>query len=82
MYRTKKTSTKTYYDDHNIIFASGTAEIRLVKFFEEYLYMPLARGATRVAGIIARMQNGCLDTYILYVFVAVVVVIIFLGVLA
>ncbi len=25
MYRTKKTSTKTYYDDHNIIFASGTA---------------------------------------------------------
>ena len=80
LYRTKKAVTRNYYDRHNCIFAGGTAEIRLVKFFEEYLYLPIARGATRVAGGIARMQNGCLDTYLLYVFLAVVAVIIFLGV--
>ena len=49
IYRTKKTSTKTYYDDHDLIFDSGTAEIRLVKFFEEYLYLPISRGATQAA---------------------------------
>ncbi len=82
IYRTKKTSTKTYYDQHECIFAEGTAEIRLVKFFEEYLYLPVARGTCRAAGLVARMQNGCLDTYLLYVFLAVVAVILFLGVLA
>ncbi|MGB8891755.1 MAG: hydrogenase membrane subunit, partial [Methanoregula sp.] len=68
-------------DDHDLIFDSGTAEIRLVKFFEEYLYLPISRGATQAASFIVRMQNGCLDTYILYVFLAVVVVIVLLGVL-
>jgi formate hydrogenlyase subunit 3/multisubunit Na+/H+ antiporter MnhD subunit len=82
VYRTKKTVNKRYYDKHDCIFAEGTAEIRLLKFFEEYLYLPLARGATRAAGFIARMQNGCLDTYLLYVFIAVVAVILFLGVAA
>jgi nicotinamide riboside transporter PnuC len=82
VYQTKKTVTKKYYDEHDCIFAEGTAEIRLLKFFEEYLYLPIARGATRAAGVIARMQNGCLDTYLLYVFVAVVAVILFLGVAA
>ena len=80
LYRTKKAVTRNYYDRHDCLFAGGTAEIRLVKFFEEYLYLPIARGATRVAGGIARMQNGCLDTYLLYVFLAVVAVIVFLGV--
>jgi formate hydrogenlyase subunit 3/multisubunit Na+/H+ antiporter MnhD subunit len=79
IYRTKKTGTKTYYDQHDCIFAGGTAEIRLLKVFEEYLYLPVARGTTRLAGVISRMQNGCLDTYLLYVFIAVVAVIFFLG---
>jgi len=79
IYRTKKSSTKTYYDQHDCIFAEGTAEIRLLKFFEEYLYLPIARGATRASARIARIQNGCLDTYLLYVFIAVVAVILFLG---
>jgi hypothetical protein len=79
IYRTKKTGTKKYYDQHDCIFAEGTAEIRLLQFFEEYLYLPVARGATRAAKGIARIQNGCLDTYLLYVFIAVVAVILFLG---
>jgi len=79
IYRTKKSGTKTYYDQHDCIFAEGTAEIRLLKFFEEYLYFPIARGASRSARVIARMQNGCLDTYLLYVFIAMVAVLLFLG---
>ena len=79
IYRTKKTGTKKYYDQHDCIFAEGTAEIRLLKFFEEYLYLPIARGATRATRGIARIQNGCLDTYLLYVFIAVVAIILFLG---
>ncbi len=79
IYRTKKAGTKTWSDQHDCIFAEGTAEIRLLKFFEEYLYLPIARGATRSARVISRMQNGCLDTYLLYVFIAVVAVILFLG---
>jgi len=82
IYRTGKTSTKTYFDQKNCMFAEGTAEIRLVKFFEEYLYLPVARGAYRGAKFIARMQNGCLDTYLMYVFVAVVAILIILGVTA
>ena len=38
-------------------------------------------GSYPAASFIVRMQNGCLDTYILYVFLAVVVVIVLLGVL-
>ncbi|MGB8219810.1 MAG: proton-conducting transporter membrane subunit [Methanoregula sp.] len=79
IYRTKKSGTKTYYDQHDCIFAEGTAEIRLLKFFEKYLYLPIARGASRASARIARIQNGCLDTYLLYVFIAVVAVILFLG---
>ncbi|MFA6362472.1 proton-conducting transporter membrane subunit [Methanoregula sp.] len=79
IYRTKKAGTKKYYDQHDCIFAEGTAEIRLLKFFEEYLYLPIARGATRATRGIARIQNGCLDTYLLYVFIAVVAIILFLG---
>jgi len=82
VYRTKKSSTKTYSDTHNCLFAGGTAEIRLVAFFEEYLYRPIGNAAMRGASVVARMQNGCLDTYLLYVFVAVIGVIVFLGVVA
>jgi formate hydrogenlyase subunit 3/multisubunit Na+/H+ antiporter MnhD subunit len=82
VYRTKKSSTKTYSDNPGCLFAGGTAEIRLVAFFEEYLYRPLGRAAMKGASVVARMQNGCLDTYLLYVFIAVIGVIVFLGVAA
>jgi formate hydrogenlyase subunit 3/multisubunit Na+/H+ antiporter MnhD subunit len=79
IYRTKKTSSLTYYDQNNCLIKEGTADIRLIKFFEEYLYLPIAQVSTRAAAIVVRMQNGCLDSYILYVFVTVVALILFLG---
>jgi len=79
IYMTKKTSTWTFFDRENCIFESGNAEIRLMKIFEEYLYLPVSHAAT-IAGVrIAKIQNGCLDTYLLYVFVTVITLIVILG---
>jgi len=82
IYRTKKAVTNDYYDQHGCILKEGKAEIRLLKFFEEYLYLPVARTASRIAERVSHVQNGCLDTYLLYVFLAVVAVIVYLGVTA
>jgi formate hydrogenlyase subunit 3/multisubunit Na+/H+ antiporter MnhD subunit len=79
VYRTKMRNDRTFFDRMKCIFAGGAAEIRLMKVFEEYLYVPVARAAARTGLVISRFQNGCLDTYLLYVFVTVVAVILFLG---
>ena len=79
IYRTRTKNERTFFDQKNCIFKEGTGEIRLLKVFEEYLYCPIAEQSMRVAKIVARFQNGCLDTYLLYVFVTVIALIIFLG---
>jgi hypothetical protein len=50
-----------------------------MKVFEEYLYLPIARQSSALAVRIAKFQNGCLDTYLLYVFLTVITMIVFLG---
>jgi formate hydrogenlyase subunit 3/multisubunit Na+/H+ antiporter MnhD subunit len=79
IYRTRIRNERVFFDQKNCIFREGTAEIRLMKVFEEYLYLPLAQFTVRFATLVSRFQNGCLDTYLLYVFVTVIVVILFLG---
>jgi NADH:ubiquinone oxidoreductase subunit 5 (subunit L)/multisubunit Na+/H+ antiporter MnhA subunit len=79
IYRTRIRNERVFFDQKNTIFKEGTAEIRLMKVFEEYLYLPLARFTVRFATRISRFQNGCLDTYLLYVFITVIAVILFLG---
>jgi hydrogenase-4 component B len=79
LYRTRIRNERVFYDEHRAIFKSGTAEIRLLKVFEEYLYIPAAQQAVRIANGISRFQNGCLDTYILYVFVTVIALLVYLG---
>ncbi len=80
IYRTRIRNERTFFDQKNILFREGRAEIRLIRVFEEYLYLPAARASLRLGGAVSRFQNGCLDTYILYVFVTVLLVIFFLGV--
>ncbi|MDD5142117.1 proton-conducting transporter membrane subunit [Methanoregula sp.] len=82
VYRTKMKNERTFFDQKNCIFAEGKAEIRLIKVFEEYLYLPVARASYATAETVSRFQSGCLDTYLLYVFCAVIAVIVFLGWLA
>jgi hypothetical protein len=79
LYRTRIRNERTFFDQHGAIFKSGTAEIRLLRVFEEYLYLPVARGFSNLARTIAMFQNGCLDTYLLYVFVTVLALLVFLG---
>ena len=79
LYRTQITNDREFYDEPRAIFKSGTAEIRLLKVFEEYIYLPIAMQFRRLATTIARIQNGCLDTYVLYVFITVIALLVFLG---
>lgn len=79
IYRTRTTSERTFFDQKNCIFKEGKGEIRLLKVFEEYLYRPIAEQSMRVAQSVSRFQNGCLDTYLLYVFITVIALIVFLG---
>lgn len=71
IYRTEISSTRTYSDTKGSIFKNGTARIHLIKFFEERLYIPVAYAVSLVSSQVSRMQNGKLDTYVLYVFIAV-----------
>jgi hypothetical protein len=82
VYRTRMTNERKFFDLKNCIFAEGTAEIRLLRVFEEYLYLPVARASYRAGSAVSRIHNGCLDTYLLYVFGAVIAIIFYLGWLA
>jgi len=79
LYRTRIRNDREFFDEHRTQFRSGTAEIRLLKVFEEYLYLPVARLSVKIAQGASRFQNGCLDTYLLYVFVTVIALLVFLG---
>jgi len=79
VYRTRIRNERAFFDDRKTLFREGRAEIRLMKVFEEYLYIPVARFSLDLATRVSRFQNGCLDTYLLYVFVTVVIIILFLG---
>jgi hydrogenase-4 component B len=82
VYRTKMKNERKFFDQKNCIFEEGTADITLMKIFEEYLYLPIARASCQAATYVSRFQNGCLDTYLLYVFGTVIAIIIYLGWLA
>ena len=79
IYRTRTKNERKYFDQKNCIFKEGTGEIRLLKVFEEYLYLPVAQISLRLATKISRFQNGCLDTYLLYVFITVIALVVYLG---
>ncbi len=76
VYRTRIFSSKRYYDGDSCFVRDGQAGISLMKFFEEYLYLPAARMIDRYAGRVAALQNGQIDTYVLYVFGTVVILIV------
>jgi hydrogenase-4 component B len=79
IYRTRIKNERKYFDTKNCIFDEGTAEIRLIRVFEEYLYLPVAHQSVRIATAISRFQNGCLDSYLLYVFLTVIAILVYLG---
>ena len=77
IYRTEIFSTRVYADTKESIFKSGTAKIQLIRFFRECLYLPAAYAISQISSQVSKMQNGKLDTYMLYVFIAVLTLMIF-----
>lgn len=79
IYRPKREIKKEYFDSHNIILRTGYAEIHLLKFFEEYLYVPVIKAVSKIGSVVDRLHNGNLDTYILYVFLAALLLLVYVG---
>jgi hydrogenase-4 component B len=79
IYRTKIVHRAEYFDKQESLFKNGNVEIRLVRFFEEYLYIPPARAVEGFSKYVSKLQNGKLDSYVLYAFLAVIVLIIATG---
>ncbi len=79
LFRTRKIIHKNYEDPDKCLFKNGSAEIELFRFFEEYLYTPLSRRICATAELVAKHQNNNLDTYLLYLFVTAVIIIVFMG---
>jgi len=79
VYRTRKDEERKFFDRYESIFKEGRAEIHLVKFFEEYMYMPILHAVEAASALVCRLQNGWLDSYIAYTFVTVLALLIFIG---
>jgi len=79
VYRTRKTVERTYHDKSNSIFKQGRAEIHMLKLFEERIYLPVAHFVERLSLFVSNRHDVDLDVYILYSFVAIVILIIVMG---
>jgi NADH:ubiquinone oxidoreductase subunit 5 (subunit L)/multisubunit Na+/H+ antiporter MnhA subunit len=73
VFHAQKKSERTFYDSQNVVFKEGKAEIHLIKFFEEYLYMPVAHFVRKVALKVNNIQRGDVDLHVAYAFVTIVV---------
>ena len=73
IFRTQKKSERNYYDDKNVIFKDGKAEIHLVKFFEERLYIPVGNFVKKISLKVNNIQRGDVDLHVAYAFVTIVV---------
>ncbi len=80
IYRTKKINQRTFNDVHNANFKEGRAEIKLMKFFEEYLYLPIVNALRYVSSHLYSLQNKVdVNSYVLYSFIAILILIIIAG---
>lgn len=79
IYRTKKINDRTYFDRYQSIFKEGHAKIHLLKFIEDYLYMPVAKGIDFISLKISKLQQKGLDAHIAYAFITIVVLLLLVG---
>ena len=79
VYRTRKKVDRSYHDISNSIFKVGAAEIHTFKLFEERIYLPVVRFVQKLSDFISDKHDVDLDTYILYSFITIVVLIMITG---
>ena len=73
IFRTQKKMERNYHDDKNVIFKDGKAEIHLMNFFEERIYMPIADFIRKVSVKVNDLQRGDVDLHVAYAFVVIVI---------
>jgi hydrogenase-4 component B len=73
IFRTQKKSERSFHDDKNAVFKEGKAELQLLKFFEERLYMPVVHFINKVAKKVNYLQRGDVDVHVAYAFVTIVI---------
>jgi hypothetical protein len=70
---------RNFSDNGKSIFKDGIAEIQTFKLFEERIYLPIANFVQRLSNTISNLHDVDLDTYILYSFAAIVILILAAG---
>jgi len=73
IFRTQKKSERSFHDPKGAIFKEGKAEIHLLNFFEERLYLPVANCVRWVSLKVNNLQRGDVDLHVAYAFVTIVV---------
>ena len=79
IYRTNKSIKRNFRDKQMSIFKDGSAEIHTMKFFEEKIYKPVARMVQYISLKTSNAHNVDLDTFILYSFITIVILLIIVG---
>ncbi|NLT28755.1 MAG: hydrogenase membrane subunit, partial [Dehalococcoidales bacterium] len=79
IFRTRKTNEKEYFDSAESITKRTEAKITTFKFFEERIYMPLANFFMKLAAFISQKHNKDVETFILYAFVTIVLLLVTAG---
>jgi hydrogenase-4 component B len=77
----KITVEKKFSDMHQIKAESGYVKIELLKLFEERIYDPILNLIDRISKFILRFHQRDMDSYIAYVFIICLILMIVIGVL-
>ncbi|MDP4279543.1 MAG: proton-conducting transporter membrane subunit [Dehalococcoides mccartyi] len=75
IYRTRHYNERSYEDNQQAIFKQGKSAIHTLKFFDEYIYLPIAGFFGRISRFVSRLQDVDLGSHILYSFITVLLVI-------
>jgi formate hydrogenlyase subunit 3/multisubunit Na+/H+ antiporter MnhD subunit len=73
IFQTQKKSERIYFDEEKVIFKSGKAEIHLMKFFEERLYLPIANFVRKISLLVNNAQRGDVDLQVAIAFATIFV---------
>ncbi|MBI4441129.1 hydrogenase membrane subunit [Candidatus Woesearchaeota archaeon] len=79
IYNPQKHVSKEFFDKSQTLVREGHVEFHLMRFFEEYLYMPIANAAMVIASRIDTLHQKDMGAYIAYVFIAAVILLLWVG---
>jgi formate hydrogenlyase subunit 3/multisubunit Na+/H+ antiporter MnhD subunit len=79
IYQTKKSIRRNFWDKKLSIFKNGSASIHTLKIFEEKIYQPVANFVKSVSLRVSNAHNVDLDTFILYSFITVIILLVVVG---